>query len=183
MRIKRICYPIKVLGPGKRVGIWVTGCNFNCVACSSPELQNFNAGTEICVDKIIEIIKNIGGPVDGFTISGGEPFEQFEELLELVTKINNLFNNNDIIIYTGYKLEELKNKYGLKMETLISNISVIIDGRYIDELNSNNGLKGSTNQKIYCFNNYERYRYMERCKREVQSFDYKDNSTLLIGIL
>ena len=39
MRIGRILYPIKALGPGTRIGIWVQGCPRECPGCANPELQ------------------------------------------------------------------------------------------------------------------------------------------------
>ena len=38
MYVARILYPVKVLGPGNRIGIWVSGCNHRCKGCSNPEL-------------------------------------------------------------------------------------------------------------------------------------------------
>ena len=36
--VARILYPVKVLGPGNRVGIWLAGCDHKCLGCSNPEL-------------------------------------------------------------------------------------------------------------------------------------------------
>ena len=38
MNVARILYPVKVLGPGKRIGIWLCGCDRECFGCSNPEL-------------------------------------------------------------------------------------------------------------------------------------------------
>ena len=38
MYIARILYPVKVLGPGNRIGIWFAGCHHRCKGCSNPEL-------------------------------------------------------------------------------------------------------------------------------------------------
>ena len=180
MRIKRICYPVKVLGPGRRVGIWTVGCNFCCPGCMSPELRDFGFGKEISVDKILELIKKNKLPIDGFTISGGEPFEQAVELLELLAKLNEL--SDDIIVYTGYYLEELVVKIP-NLNEYLDLISVLIDGRYIDELNFGKGLKGSDNQSVIIFKNYEKYKHLNDCERELQVMNYNDTSTLVIGIL
>ena len=81
MKIGRIYFPVRTLGYGDRVGIWTTGCLLNCTNCISPELQNINAGVELTVDYILDIILNTDKIVDGVTISGGEPFLQKQELL------------------------------------------------------------------------------------------------------
>lgn len=180
MRIKRICYPIKVLGPGNRVGIWTTGCNFSCAGCISPELRDFNSGKDMSIEQIIETIQKIDAPIDGFTISGGEPFEQAEALFELLKKLNSF--TDDIIIYSGYYLEELMRKIP-DFDKYTSLFSVLIDGRYVDELNSGTGLKGSDNQNIIIFKNPEKYEHLNNCKRELQIMNYNKSSTLVIGIL
>lgn len=180
MRIKRILYPVKVLGPGNRVGIWTTGCNFSCQGCTSPELKSFNAGKDISVDSIIKVIQKIESPIDGFTISGGEPFEQADELLNLLIQLNMI--TDDIILYTGYYYEELSKKIS-NFSDYLSLISVLIDGRYIDELNTGLGLKGSANQNIIILKNHKRYENLNNCKRELQTINLDHSSTLIIGII
>ena len=38
MYLDRILYPVTSLGPGKRLCIWVSGCNARCEGCANPEL-------------------------------------------------------------------------------------------------------------------------------------------------
>lgn len=182
MRIKRICYPVKVLGPGKRAGIWVTGCSFGCKGCMSPELQSKTAGNEMSCEKIISALHKIKGPVEGFTLSGGEPFDQAEELSALVSLLKEEFND-DIIIYTGYTLEELQERNCSFTDSVLDTAAVIIDGRYVDSLNDGKGLRGSSNQRIHIFRNKEKYEYMKSSKRELQVFNYLDSSNLIVGLL
>ena len=80
-----MCYPVRVLGPGERLGIWVTGCKRNCPGCMTPELQDETAGREMDCQAMVEAAKKAPGPVDGVTISGGEPFDQPQQLYRLVT--------------------------------------------------------------------------------------------------
>lgn len=182
MRIKRICFPVKVLGPGNRIGIWTTGCNFHCNNCMSPELQSFDAGNEIDVQEIMATIRKINVPIDGFTISGGEPFEQPEELEQLVKLINHEYTN-DIIIYSGYTIDELIQKRNVLIKNTLDNISVLIDGRYIEELNDGIGLRGSSNQSIHIFRNQDKYECLKNARRELQSFNYLDCEDIVIGLL
>ena len=56
--IDRIHYPVYTLGPGKRIGIWFSGCSKKCYGCISPSLQKRNNKCKK-VSKIIEIIKII----------------------------------------------------------------------------------------------------------------------------
>lgn len=181
MIIKRISFPVKVLGPGKRVGIWTCGCRFKCPGCMTPELQSFEAGNEMSVEGIISALRKIPHKIDGFTISGGEPFEQPDELEKLVCALCEEFTD-DIIIYSGYTYDELLKK-GEKCKSIFDKIAVLVDGRYIDELNDNKGLRGSANQNVIIFRDTERYSYMNSCKRELQLLNYGGGASVVFGIM
>ncbi len=182
MRIKRICYPVEVLGPGKRVGIWVTGCKKNCPGCMSPDLRNPAGGQTAAPEQIVQAIRRIRGPVDGVTVSGGEPFDQAQALRDTVRLLCEQVTD-DVIVYTGYTLEELRARGDPATDETLSLIAVLVDGPYVDALNDSRGLRGSANQKIHMFRNPERYRYMEDCERKLQVFDYDKGFTLMIGIM
>ena len=147
MRIERIVTNVKTLGPGNRLCIWVNGCKRGCKGCVSKELQPVMLETEGKIEDFLEGF-NLK-KVDGVTISGGEPFEQIDELKKL---INILVDEKikDILVYTGYTLEELLVMENENVSFILNNISVLIDGPYILELDDQkNNLKGSKNQKIH----------------------------------
>ena len=166
MNIGRIYYPVKVLGYGNRIGIWVCGCNQDCQDCASPELRNASNGMAITTDEIMTLVNGINEPIDGVTISGGEPFLQVDELAVLVDKFIQR-GIDDIIIYTGYIYETLL-KYRATKE-ILNNISVLIDGSYISRLDDGIGIRGSSNQKIHIFRYYDRYKNAVKCKRQMQT--------------
>lgn len=180
MFIKRICYPVHVLGPGKRIGIWVAGCEKRCPGCMSPELQTTDGCGNVSVSKVIAQLQQINEPVDGITISGGEPFLQAEELCELVEYLDTNITQ-DIIIYSGYRIEELRSKNSSHIESILSHIAVLIDGEYRDDLNDGIGIRGSRNQQIHIFRKVPRYNNLSIMKRELQTFRY-DEKILIVGI-
>lgn len=180
MFIKRICYPVTALGPGLRIGIWVTGCEKNCPGCMSPELRSREAGRQIGVGDVLGMLNTIDGPVDGVTISGGEPFLQPDELKSLVCGIRESITE-DIIVYSGYTLSELKAQNCQSITAILDNISVLIDGPYVDGMNDGIGIRGSSNQNIHIFRPDADYRDLAHGKRSIQSFRY-NNQILLIGI-
>lgn len=155
MQIERIFYPVKTLGFGNRIGIWTLGCEKKCKNCSNPELQPFNIEKDKKIEEVFkvfemtkELVSNKGFVVDGVTITGGEPFLQKEELRELIIYINKNLTE-DVLIYTGFTLDELKAKKDPCIDEILANISVLIDGEYIEELNDNKNLRGSSNQRIH----------------------------------
>lgn len=184
MLVARILYPVEVLGPGKRIGIWMCGCKHGCKGCSNPELWEFDDKYEISVNNIFKIIYSLSMKyqIDGFTITGGDPFEQVDKLSELIERLKAI--SSDILIYTGYTLEELKGKNKLSITNVLGNIAVLIDGRYIEERNNNVILRGSDNQKVHILNSayqkrYEKYLSMQANK--IQNFKTIDG-TISVGI-
>lgn len=146
----RIYYPVKTLGPGNRVGIWMNGCNRGCAGCISPELQHYDASKEITVKELMLMIHRIQYPIEGFTISGGEPFYNPDALNEIVQSLADVCD--DILIYTGYTIEELRLQENEAINTVLNTCAALIDGSYIKELNDNRGLRGSSNQKCLILN-------------------------------
>lgn len=99
LSIARIYYPVKTLGPGNRIGIWTAGCPRRCSGCISPELQRAEAGREMTAEEILRLLAAITDPVDGITISGGEPFARPEPLSRLMRALAKRWE--DILIFTG----------------------------------------------------------------------------------
>jgi len=179
MLVAYVLYPIKVLGPGERIGIWLCGCNRRCKGCVTPQLQEFRQEKQISVDKLCEMVFSILDkyPVDGVTISGGEPLEQAEELLEFLKKIS--LRIEDILLYTGYTLEQLYKKNMEMTKSILKYLSVLIEGEYIENENNGHALKGSDNQNIYYKSQemrevYERYIEEQMKRKCLQTFQVSD---------
>lgn len=184
MNVARILYPVKVLGPGNRIGIWVGGCPRRCQGCINPELWERRSEYEITTTGLCEVIAGIASEnnVDGFTISGGEPMAQPEELDALIRYL--LAVNQDILIYSGYKLSELQGQGSASIDNILNSIAVLIDGEYIEGLNSNVILRGSENQNIIILNNQfkDKYeKYLETTHNQIQNFTTSDG-VVSVGI-
>lgn len=177
--VGKLWYPVLTLGYGKRLGVWAQGCRKNCGGCISPELRTFSAGSMMAPEQILERITP-DGEVDGLTISGGEPFEQPEGVLELIRMFRGRYTG-DILIFTGYTLEELRGKKSAVIEAILSDIAVLVDGRYVEDQNSKKGLRGSDNQRIHVFQYQDRYREAESLERRLQCVRLK-NRLWMIGI-
>lgn len=177
--LARIYYPVKVLGPGNRVGIWVNGCRKKCPGCISPELQTCDPAKEIAISDIIRMIKKITGPIDGFTISGGEPFFDPAALNELVLALSGI--HEDILIFTGYTVEELKAQNSCAINSVLDTCAAIVDGPFIRELHEETGLRGSSNQKCLVFKFHDKYSEITTENRNLQNVLY-DKGVLTIGI-
>jgi len=135
------------LGPGKRFIIWVQGCCFNCRGCISPEYQSLENKNPMAVDYLKKLILSIQD-LEGITISGGEPMLQAGMLVKLVEMVKRE-RSLSWICFTGFKLEELLQEKAADRLSLLSQVDVLIGGRYEEELNDNIGLRGSSNQGIH----------------------------------
>lgn len=175
----RMYYPVKSLGPGNRVGIWLNGCNRRCTGCISSELQMYDASKEVTVNELMKMIQLIEAPIDGFTISGGEPFFNPLSLNALVQSLAGICD--DILIFTGYTIEELRAQESEAVDSVLNTCAALIDGPYIQELNDNKGLRGSSNQRCLIFKYHDRYQEIETSDRALQNIMY-GNKVLTIGI-
>lgn len=106
-------------------------CSFKCdkefgsCICQNSSLAN-SPSIEVSEKEIAE--RYISNPITSSIVCGGlEPFDTFEELINLITEIRSL-TDDDIVIYTGYKYEEIKDKINILKK--FNNI-IIKFGRYI----------------------------------------------------
>lgn len=135
----------EALGPYKRFIIWVQGCNKRCKGCIAKDSWTVDGGEEFTVEEIAEqVIKQ--EEIEGITISGGEPFLQQQALATLIRKVRER-RNIGVIIYTGMNYNEIKDTDLAKMS------DIIVDGEYIEELNDDKSLRGSSNQNVICISN------------------------------
>ncbi len=149
MQIGKILFPVTTLGPGERLGIWVQGCNRFCEGCSNPELQTFDQSKDVSPKEIFKATSNMG--FEGITVSGGEPFLQAKDLKELIQSYNEI-GYDDILVYTGFTLEQLLDKNDDDINYILSHVAVLIDGPFISELVDDIPLRGSSNQNVWIFN-------------------------------
>lgn len=138
----------KVLGPGKRYAIWVQGCKKCCPGCVFPEGQPLNRnGMWMPVEEMFTDIMSVPD-IRGVTISGGEPFLQATALLRLIKLVREQ-GRHDIMVYSGYTIEELQQQREPAIDGILSNIDILVDGEYIEAQNNNSAYRGSDNQRLH----------------------------------
>ena len=177
--VANILYPVKVLGPGERIGIWFSGCTHGCKGCCNPELWNALKRHNIKEDLFFKLIDSITNSykVTGFTLTGGEPFMQPEALRVILPYLKK--NSSDILVYTGYTIEQLKE---LGYEDILKHIAVLIDGKYIEQRNTNVFLRGSDNQKIHILNDDYKAFYEDYIANGVNEFQNFKTKTGFISV-
>jgi len=152
----------RVNGPGKRFTLWTQGCMKKCPNCFNPETWSHRPNKILSPYQIFELIKNYND-IDGVTISGGDPFEQEDELMSLLFLLHGKRYNKGVIVFSGFTKEQIEQNTIRKK--CLEYIDVLIDGLYIDSLNSSVDLRGSANQKFYFFS--------DKIKEEELKFDHE----------
>jgi len=185
--ISLIYYPVITLGPGKRLGIWTQGCSRHCAGCISKHTWEFDERKRVSWSRIESVLSENILKTSSLTISGGEPFDQIEELHRLL-KLARQIGYTDILLYTGYTIEELKEKYENKFEEITNLISVLIDGRFVQGLDTDLIWKGSENQRMFIYENNQDIRktyeeYMTRTKDNKLQLVTFEGVIYIVGIL
>lgn len=135
-------------GPGVRTILFVSGCTHKCRGCHNPDSWDFDYGepfTKEVEDKIINYLKS--PIVQGFSLLGGEPFDNVDDCIKLVKRIRQECPDKDIWVWSGYTFEYLNN-HSSKRE-LLHLCDVLVDGRYNEGLRDLSlHYRGSSNQRI-----------------------------------
>ncbi len=164
------------LGPYNRFAIWVQGCLKRCPGCISKESQPLDGGYKAETADLTASIVNTRD-IEGITISGGEPFLQSEALVDLVNRVK-AKKDMGVIVYTGHNFEEIEENELTKL------CDIVIDGAYIEDLNDDLSLRGSSNQKIRLIT--KRYENVAKNLYGVQGrkieLHFKKGETTMVGI-
>ena len=145
-------------GPGLRFTVFTQGCPHHCPGCHNPQTHDFNGGSWMDVDAIMDRF-NEDPLLAGMTFSGGEPFCQPKPLAELARKVR--AGGKNIVAYSGYTFEALAEmaKKDPDIDALLSMCDLLIDGPYVESLRDLDLLfRGSTNQRILDLRDYPRVR-------------------------
>jgi anaerobic ribonucleoside-triphosphate reductase activating protein len=96
---------------------------------------------EATVDDVMRAIGPWLGDADGFTITGGEPFDQPAALKMLLERIR-LVHSGDILVYSGHPLETLD------LNRLKGLIDAVVSDPFQLEAAQTLALRGSDNQRL-----------------------------------
>ena len=110
------------------------------------DIQN---GRRVSVSSIVHEVLAHKDAHDGVAILGGEPFDQPESVAELVLRLKR--NGLHIIVYSGYKIEQLIQRKNPATDYILTHIDLLIDGPFISSMRKGSGeYRGSRNQRLLC---------------------------------
>lgn len=160
LQLNKAHWPVTVLGPGRRIGLWVQGCTIRCKGCVSQDTWPRDPATAIAVRDVLAWCRRVApeGP-DGVTISGGEPFEQPEALSALLAGLHAWRRAKgldfDLLCYSGFPLKTLEKKHA----KLLALLDAVIPEPYADTLPLRHVWRGSANQPLVPLTDRGRARY------------------------
>jgi anaerobic ribonucleoside-triphosphate reductase activating protein len=182
MRVNNLVFSVhsKILGySSNRAVLWMQGCNIGCKGCTSTHTWDHRGGYDLSIKQIITELDR--HHCRGITITGGEPTEQPQALLELCHAIREKFGKNfEIVVYSGLAREQAREKCSAIFEL----VDLSIFGPFISELESN-PLAGSSNQLVEInekSNFLEQYGDWELWNPGIQIFPLNATEYLLVGI-
>jgi anaerobic ribonucleoside-triphosphate reductase activating protein len=159
MQINRILTNNKVNGPGSRYIIWVQGCSIHCDGCGNTDTWDFSKGEKLETQQIVSDIEKY--TVDGITLTGGEPLDQYDEVLNFLKIV---FPKYNIFLTSGYTFEQIQKD---KSE-ILEYIDILVSGPFKkDLLDSTSEWRGSTNQIVHYLT--ERSKQFQNYKKEFVS--------------
>jgi anaerobic ribonucleoside-triphosphate reductase activating protein len=162
LELNKAHWPVTVLGPGRRIGIWVQGCSIRCPGCVSQDTWPRDAAKAIPVRDLIAWCRKVSASaLDGVTISGGEPFEQPRALRALLDGLaawrREARLDFDILCYSGLPLRTLERKHA----PLLARLDAVIPEPYVDHLPQGAIWRGSRNQPLVALSPRGRARYAQ----------------------
>jgi anaerobic ribonucleoside-triphosphate reductase activating protein len=135
----------RVNGPRERAVLHLQGCTLACAGCFNPGSHSINRGKLFSTDEVLNMFT--AAKKQHVTISGGEPFQQWPAVKELLTQLKE--TGHKILVFTGYYKEELVElNYWDDAAALID---LLVSGRYDKSLPAVNHLLSSSNQTLYRF--------------------------------
>lgn len=155
-------------GPGIRVSLFISGCNFHCKGCFNSEAWDFNYGEEFTMLTFKDILNKVDSDrIAGLSLLGGDPlWQSIPDLITLKVLCERVkAKGKTVWIWSGFTWEEVMNKQialpkniSIKdkemiewkyRQELIKQCDVWVDGLFIEEQRDLSlQWRGSANQRI-----------------------------------
>lgn len=149
LRISGFTTGSRVNGPGRRVVLWVRGCDLACPGCFNPHTWR-PEGEATPVDDLLARILAARAGHDGVTFSGGEPFQQAPALAALARALRRDWPEARLMAFTGYRLEALRGPDAPPgAGALLGALDWLVDGRYLRDRPSRRRWRASANQRLW----------------------------------
>ncbi len=182
--INKIHFPVRSLGPGRRIGIWFQGCSLACDGCLSRDTWMQSSRNEIALTDLVREVRRHIPLSNGITISGGEPFQQPDALEALLDEITSWRTDDcdfDVLVYSGLSESVLRRRYA----HLLAYCDALVPEPFKKTFTPASGWRGSANQPLVVLSDRGKRFYANAANEEraakpqaVHSF----GETFIIGV-
>lgn len=181
LSLSRLHFPVRALGPGNRIGIWVQGCSIRCPGCISADTWREGTG-RVSIASVLERLAPWAAEADGLTISGGEPLDQGEALVSLLRGWRKL-SDRSVLVFTGYDWATAQPFF----DQYPGLADAVVAGPYDAAAGQTLALRGSDNQTLHALTPLgEAFRAFERertpADRRLDAMFDDDGSVWFAGI-
>ena len=143
---------------GINVSLWFQGCEGpcgkHCKGCHNPETWDFNGGTVVDNDTVVEeVLKGLdaNGIHRNLSILGGEPLhpKNAPDCAYILRKIKERRPDTKVYLWTGYTFDILRYCRNESIYEVLDLVNILIDGPYVEELRDVSlKMRGSKNQRV-----------------------------------
>ena len=137
-------------GPGKRMAVWVQGCERRCPGCCNPDMQEIRKNIIVDTNDLIKLIHRtvLRDKIEGLSFIGGEPMLQAEGLSVIARWAHSI--GLTVLVFTGYLYADLISMNNQSVNKLLEETDLLVDGAFMQEkYDTERDWIGSKNQKIY----------------------------------
>lgn len=183
ININKLHFPVTVLGPGQRIGLWVQGCSVGCAGCMSRDTWNKGGHSAVPLDDVVDwCVGRAEIGAEGITISGGEPFEQPEALDALIARLSDWRRKQerefDILCYSGLPLARLQRDF----DHILAKLDALIPEPFQLRRPIGGSWQGSSNQPLILLSELGRNRFANVPQRRQIQITWSDGKLFTIGI-
>lgn len=178
--LSRVRYPVLTLGHGTRAGVWTQGCTLACRGCVAQKTWPADPESRVPVGEVVDWLRGLD-PLDGVTISGGEPLDQPEEILALLQGICAMRRPDlDVLLFTGRRWRSVERAFA----PIVALVDVVVAGPFLPDRPTEHPLMGSSNQEVVAITplGARRYAGSPCAGRTLQGSVGPDGRLHLVGI-
>jgi len=184
LTISRLHYPVTALGFGQRLGVWVQGCDIGCVNCVSRDTWEHRPANWSIAEVVDAACVLVGrGEIDGVTLTGGEPTEQWSSVAALVDALRASFSSGrpfDVLMFTGVQPDRVE----AVAPGIADRLDAMVAGPYLERFASDEPLRATSNQRLEIFTplGAARYSDLQDMSRNRMQLAVDEDGVHLIGL-
>lgn len=186
VQVNRILAPVTVLGHGRRLGLWVQGCQIACPGCASVDTWATEAGETWKAVELADVIADevVARALDGITLTGGEPTDQAPALASLVSRVRERLVDADygiavdILMFSGRPARAAARR----AEGLWELLDAAVCGPYQQEQPGTEPLLATSNQELVTLSDLGASRYPMRTDTPRMQVVGTEDQLTLVGL-